>query len=243
MKELHEIHRRRKCRCTHRIDGHLVGNNYNQRGVFPVKKTLTVLLVLALAVVTFAAPQLIYEANFNKTDGKNVDWVPVNGDWDIDGEYMVQYDLNDGNTNIWQELAQYGDGLFIYEYKITYDVAGGQWAPAAGLHFMASDGDAPQRGNSYLVFQDLNEMQLYRCEGGGIVAVQLTGMDPAIEGQTNVIRVEFETITGRIAVFLNDKLVIEWFDDYPILDGDFISLRTNQTAVRYDYVKVWYQKM
>lgn len=207
-----------------------------------MKKVFAIFLVLAFAAVSFAAPQLIYEANFNKTDGKEVDWVPVNGEWDIDGEFMVGYDLADGNTNIWQELAQYGDGKFIYEYKITYDASGGQYAPAAGLHFMASDGDLPQRGNSYMVFQDLNEMQLYRCEGGGISGVVLTKMNPAVVGMTHVVRVEYETEIGRITVYLDDALVIEWFDELPIYDGDFISLRTNQTAASYDYVKVWFEK-
>lgn len=207
------------------------------------RKVLSVVMVLmVLAVSSFASGTLVYEANFNKTDSKKIDWVPFSGDWDIDGEFMVNADLSNGNTNIWQELDQYGDGTWTYEYKVTYDVKGGEWAPAAGFHFMVSDAEAPQRGDSYLVFQDLNEMQLYRCEAGGIVAVQRIPGFPAVVGKTSVVRVVYDTKSGLIEIFLNDVKVIEWIDDNPILDGQYISLRTNQTGASYDYVKVWFKK-
>jgi hypothetical protein len=207
------------------------------------KRFMAVLLVmLVLTVSVFAAETLVYEANFNKTDKKDVFWEPVNGEWETDGEHMVNFDTNDGNTNIFQELDQVGDGTWIYEYKVTYDIKGGMWAPAAGMHIMCSEPDAPQRGDSYLIFQDLNEMQLYRCSGGAITAVMQVPGFPAIVGQTVVVRTEYNTLTGNIKVFLNGDLVIDWTDDEPIFDGQFISLRTNQTQASYDYVKVWYKK-
>lgn len=205
--------------------------------VFVIFLTLMVLTAMALAADT-----LKFEANFNKTDSKKNYWEPFGGEWEIDGEYMVNYDLGSDNTNIWLELDQYGEGVWIYEYKITYDVKGGQWAPAAGLHFMASDAEAPQRGSSYLMFQDLTEIKLYRCEAGGITRVAFTPGFQAIVGETSIIRVEYNTKTGAFTIFHNGVKVIEYVDDDPIVDGQYISLRTNQTQASYDYVKVWYRK-
>ncbi len=207
------------------------------------RKTLTVLLALfVLTVSALAAETLVYEANFNKTDKKNVYWEPVVGEWDDDGEHMINTDINEGNTNIFQELDQVGDGTWIYEYKVTFDAKGSQWAPAAGLHFMCSDGEAPQRGDSYLVFQDFAEIQLYRCSGGGISAVLRIPGFPAVVGKTSVVRIEYNTKTGLITINLNGVKVLEWTDDDPIVDGQFISLRTNGTQASYDYVKVWLKK-
>ncbi len=208
------------------------------------KRILTVVMVLLALTVSVVAAEgtLIYEANFNKTDKKNVYWEPVNGDWDEDGEHMINGDINDGNTNIFQELDQIGDGTWIYEYKVTYDVKGSQWAPAAGLHFMCSDGEASNRGDSYLVFQDYAEIQLYRSIGNGLSAVLRIPGFPAIVGQTSIVRVEYNTKTGLITVYLNGENILEWTDEDPIVDGQFISLRTNGTQATYDYVKVWFKK-
>lgn len=206
------------------------------------KIVLVVVALLMVASFAFAEDKLIYEANFDKTDSKKNDWIPVEGDWEIASGMMINNDITNGNTNIYQELEQVGDATFIYEYKVTYDAKGNQWAPAAGIHFMASDAEAAQRGDSYLVFQDVNEMQLYRCEAGGITVVKQVPGFPAVVGKTNIIRAEFNTVTGNIKVFLNGDLVIDWTDSDPLFDGLAISLRTNGTVASYDYVKVWVRK-
>ncbi len=206
------------------------------------KIVFVVVAMLMVASLALAADTLIYEANFDKTDSKKNDWIPVVGDWEIASGMMINNDINNGNTNIYQELEQVGDATFIYEYKVTYDAKGSEWAPAAGIHFMASDGEAAQRGDSYLVFQDFNEMQLYKCEAGGINAVQRVPGFPAVLGRTNVVRAEYNTKTGSIKVFLNGELVIDWTDSDPLFDGLAISFRTNGTAASYDYIKVWVRK-
>lgn len=199
-------------------------------------------VIFILSTLAFCEDTLIYEANFDKTDSKKIDWFPVIGDWEIIGGGMVGYDLENTNTNISQELEQFGAYTFIYEYKITYDLSGGQWSPAAGLHFMATDGEDLNRGESYLVFNDYGRVQLYRASAGTLTHVTQVDGFPAIEGQSSVIRVEYNSKTGEIDIFLNDVLVLEWTDPEPLYDGVYISLRTNMTAVTYDYVKVWVRK-
>lgn len=201
-----------------------------------------IVTILLLTSMVLGADTLIYEANFDKSDSKKVDWVPVVGDWDIFNGGLINDDIVDFNTNIYQELEQSGDYTFIYEYKVTYNVKGGQWAPAAGLHFMCSDGEAVNRGDSYLVFQDYGRIQLYRCSGGGITFINQVEGFPAIEGKTSIMRVEYNVKTGLIKIYLNGTFVFEWTDPSPIYDGEFISCRTNQTAVTYDYIKVWLRK-
>lgn len=206
------------------------------------KIVLVVVALLMVASFAFAEDKLIYEANFDKTDSKKNDWIPVVGDWEIASGMMINNDITNGNTNIYQELEQVGDATFIYEYKVTYDAKGSQWAPAAGIHIMASDGEGSNRGDSYLIFQDFQEMQIYRCEANSIpLATRAPGF-PAVVGQTNVIRIEYNTVTGNIKVFLNGDQVIDWTDSDPLLDGLAISLRTNGTVASYDYVKVWVRK-
>ena len=200
----------------------------------------TVLIVLTMSAL--AADTLIYEANFNKNDAKKVKWLPGEGEWEIEKDTMVNYDIMSLDTNIYQELEQFSDGTYIYEYKVTYLESGNEYAPAAGLHFMASDGETANRGDSYLVFQDNNSMQLYRSIAGSMYNVTLVPGFGAVVGDTSVIRTEYNTKTGLIKVYLNDTLVIEFADTDPIMDGIAISFRTNGTVAAYDYVKVWFRK-
>lgn len=209
-----------------------------------MKKIIGILLLmLALAVSSLAADVLIYEANFDKTDSKKVDWMPVSGEWDIYNGKIINYDANHNNTNIYQELEQFGAGLFIYEYKFIPENKTKDFTPAVGLHFMASDGEDASRGDSYLIFQDANEAQIYRARNGilGSAIVQEPGFGCAL-GKETVIRVEYDNTTGLIVVYVNGKKAAEWTDSEPIEEGLFISLRSNSTAVSYDYVKVWFRK-
>ncbi|MDD2431574.1 MAG: hypothetical protein PHD88_06510 [Firmicutes bacterium] len=199
-------------------------------------------VVLLLSIGIFAEDILIYEANFDKTDDRSVDWDPVVGDWEVYDGGLSGYDLSNTNTIASQELEQLGDHVFIYEYKVNYDISGGQWSPAAGLHFMASDGYDVNRGESYLVFQDYGRVQLYRASAGTLTHVTQVEGYPAIEGHPSVIRVEYDVKAGIIDVYLDGNSVLQWVDPNPIFDGDFISVRTNMTAVTYDYIKVWVRK-
>lgn len=185
---------------------------------------------------------LLYKANFDKSDTRNVDWIPVYGEWDILGSQMVNFDLGNNNTNIYQDLEQTGKGLFIYEYKVTPENKSKDYAPCVGLHFMASDGEHAARGDSYLIFQDAKELQIYRSRKGilGQAIVQVPGFGCAI-GQESVIRVEYHNTKGLIVVYVNGKKAVDWTDFDPIKEGYFISLRTNCTAASYDYVKVWFR--
>lgn len=209
-----------------------------------MKKVLLGLLLCLFVVSAVAVAEdiLIFEANFDKTDSRNVYFDPVVGDWEVENGGLVGYDTSDVNTNAVQELDQLGEYTFIYEYKVHYDFSGGQWSPAAGLHFMCSDGYATNRGESYLVFQDYGRVQLYRASGGGLTHVTQVDGYPAPDGGFSVIRVEYNVKTGEIDVYLNGNLVLQWVDTNPISDGYYISVRTNMTAVTYDYIKVWVRK-
>lgn len=206
------------------------------------KLVISFIVLVVLTMSALAADTLIYEANFNKNDAKKVKWLSVEGEWEIEKDTMVNYDIMSLDTNIYQELEQFGDGTYIYEYKVTYLEQGNEYAPAAGLHFMASDGEATNRGDSYLVFQDNSSMQLYRSIAGSMYNVLLIPGFGAVVGDTSVIRTEYNTKTGLIQVYLNNTLVIEYGDTDPIMDGIAISLRTNGTVAAYDYVKVWFRK-
>lgn len=218
---------------------------YKTKGGFLVMKKRVGLIVLLLMVLTISAlgkEVLLYEANFDNSDARDVDWIPVYGEWDILGSQMVNFDLIHNNTNIYQELEQFGEGVFIYEYKFTPDNRSKDYAPCVGLHFMASDGEHAARGDSYLIFQDANELQIYRSRKGnlGQAIVQVPGLGCAL-GQESIVRIEYHNTTGLIEVYVNGKKAADWTDHNPIDEGYFISLRTNCTAASYDYVKVWFR--
>lgn len=63
------------------------------------KLLLLVVCVLVLSVMVFAEDVLIYEANFEKTDSKNVFWDGLVGDWEVYGGGLVGHDTTDQNTN------------------------------------------------------------------------------------------------------------------------------------------------
>ncbi|MGI6532824.1 MAG: hypothetical protein ACOX29_10390 [Bacillota bacterium] len=89
---------------------------------------------------------LIFEANFDKTDSRNVYFDPVVGDWEVENGGLVGYDTSDVKhqrctgarpaRRIHLHLRIQG-ALRLQRRSI--------WSPAAGLHFMCSDATPPNR--------------------------------------------------------------------------------------------------
>ena len=154
---------------------------------------------------------------------------------------MVGHDTTDQNTNAVQELDQVGEYTFIYEYKVTYDYSGGPWSPAAGLHFMCSNGYATNRGDSYLVFQDYGRMILYKATNDALAKVAEKDGHPAPDGGSSVVRVEYN---AKPETWMSTSTASSsssgptWIPSSMAL----MSVRTNMTAVTYDYIKVWVRK-
>ncbi|MDD2431404.1 MAG: hypothetical protein PHC96_06895, partial [Firmicutes bacterium] len=212
-------------------------------GIEMKRKLLALLIVvLVMSFVVMAEDVLIYEANFSKNDSRDVCWEPMVGDWEMDGGFMINYDTSSVNTNITQELEQSGMYTFIYEYKMAYIETSVSWAPMAGLHFMANDDISDNRGDSYLMWHDSQNIQLYKTTSNTLAELQQVPNYPAIVGDERVVRVEYDTRNGEIKGFIDGELVIHVIDPKPLVDGSFVSLRTSQTAVEFDYLKIWVRK-
>lgn len=207
-------------------------------------KRLLVLFValLVLSSLALAEDVLIYESYFSDQDSRDVYWDPVVGDWEASSDGMTNYDTVSSNTICSQELDQLGEQIFVYEYKMYYDQAAAAWAPLAGLHFMATDDTSANRGDSYLMWHDNENIQFYKGSPDGLVLLKQVPGYPVIVGDQRVVRVEYNANNGEIKAYVDGSPVMELVDTEPLVDGSFISLRTSLSAVTFEYVKVWVRK-
>ena len=207
-------------------------------------KKLFALICALLMFSAFALAEdiLIYEANFTKDDDPSkVNWVSYDGDWSIESGLMVNYDTSSQNTAITQELDQSKEGIYIYEYKMSYFETSVTWGPMSGLHFMASQPDGATRGESYLMWHDRENIQFYKCTNNRLNYLQqVAGYLVGIYDE-RLVRIELNTKTGEIKGYIDGELVIDVVDTSPHKSGKYISLRTSSTATEFDYVRVWFR--
>lgn len=210
-----------------------------QRTWLAVELALTLIAVavaggLAAGLAQAAEPVVIYDQDF---DQPPVDWVAVAGDWAVENGQMKNYDPYTDITNVYAKVPQQGKVL-TYEWEVSMVEAYASWAPLAGVHFLADSGTEPNHGNSYFLFQASTVLKLYKSVDNKLVAQWDMPEYAAVVGETYRFKVVFHTDTGLMQVYLNDQLVKEWTDPQPIVSGDYVAFRTNQTVAGFSYLKI-----
>lgn len=187
---------------------------------------ITLIVIIGLASISYAEE---YKADFSK-------WKSVSGKWKVlDGGYENS-DVVLGNTNSYMELKQEGTE-FVYEWTIELGKTTFEWGPAVGMHILCSEATSPNRGKSYLIFQDDRAVRVYKADGNSLPEVLTINLSSKV-GETHTYKVEFNTKTGLMKVFRDGKEIGQWRDLMPIKSGNFISARTNGTFATYKDVTV-----
>ncbi len=77
-------------------------------------------------------------------------WTQGAGNWEVNQGILVQKNLTLANTNLYADLTQRSDQVYVYHWKAR--MSGGNSNLRHGLHFFASKPALPDRGTSYLVW-------------------------------------------------------------------------------------------
>ena len=176
---------------------------------------------------------------FNDNFTNSTQWKTQSGNWTIRDNTLNQSVESNSNTNIYALLQQdAGSYSFLYEWRMKIGGSGDN--RRAGIHFMCDGPTQSQRKNSYMIYfrVDNNTCQIYKSENNSI---HLKTSDACVVNANEWFdaKVIFNSATGEIDVFKNDKLVSVWIDATPLTSGNSISLRTGNANVSYDDMKVY----
>ncbi|MEN3040482.1 MAG: CUB domain-containing protein, partial [Bacteroidia bacterium] len=161
-------------------------------------------------------------------------WVTNRGVWTVSGGFLTQTDSTHLNTDYYHPLPQLVYQLYRVQGRLTNASGNRRW----GFHILVSDPSQQQRGDSYLIWlrYDMQDVQIYETIGNTLYARRTV---PFILLSDTTYLVEVIYDNGYIGVWINGRFLTEWVDDTPLAGGGYISLRTNQAHVIWDFVEVW----
>ncbi len=186
-------------------------------------------------LITFLSPLF---ADFPLSDEFNSDlisngWKVKAGKWKISNGLLLQYQDNAPNANLYKKLYQTGN--LFYEYKLTF-----QQGSSAGIHIFASDIYYPERGDSYLIWQDNEGIKVYETtEAGGLGAIiDQNNNFPGESGATYTYKIWYSVSQRRLLVIRDNYLVVDTLLPFPLKTGRYISFRARNSVVKFDYLKI-----
>ncbi len=168
----------------------------------------------------------------------NAGWTSYSGAFTRTGGKIVCEEESNSNTNYSRVVTQNIYWKYLYHSKIRmYGTLANQ---RAGFHFFNSDATQTNRGNSYFVFLRTNtdKVQIYKVTSNTFTLQTDDSftIDPNIEYD---VKTTYDPTTGWIHVYVNDVLASSWQDPNPLTTGSSISLRSAETKVTYDDVRVY----
>ncbi len=170
-------------------------------------------------------------------------WRDVAGQWIVRDGRLVQTQVNQSNGNLYAELRQTGDRVYVYHWQARVSGPGNN--RRHGLHFFASNPEQEDRGTSYFVW-------IRDTDGEDFVEIYKTVNDEFDRKAVRTIQMEagkvydFKTIynpdKGRIEVYVNNQFSGSWVDPNPIREGRGISLRTGNCQLELDNLIVYHNR-
>lgn len=177
-----------------------------------------------------------FSDNFNSAI--HSDWTISTGTWAISNGVLEQSNESLGNTNIYAKLDQTLSNRYLYHWQGLISGSGSN--KRAGLHFFCDDASQTNRGNSYFMWfrEDDDKVQFYKVTSNTFSLVKDIPftINPNIWHDFKVI---FDRITGKITIYVDNKLVDTWTDSSPHTNGDYISLRSGNCNYKVNNLKVY----
>lgn len=161
-------------------------------------------------------------------------WSSYAGSWSVSGGTLSQSDVTATNTGYHKAVSQAARAFYRVQARLTNPTGNRRW----GFHIFVDDPTLAQRGNSYLIWlrYDNQDLQLYETITN---VLYLRASAPFTLAANADYLVEVLYDQGVITVWINGAWALRWVDDTPLTSGAYISLRTNQAAVQWDFVEVW----
>lgn len=182
--------------------------------------------------------------NFDNTI--NAEWTQKTGTWGIASNALVQSDETSAaasNTNIYAALTQTLSNRYLYNFLAKFEGTGTN--RRAGFHFFCDAPDSVNRGNSYFVWFRLDNqaIQIYKTGYSGGVnqfgSPTYTANLTFSAGQWYDIKVIYDRVTGKMAVYMNNSRIAQWQDPTPLSTGGYVSFRSGNCKFSIDEIKVY----
>jgi|GEM_PF-1787810 len=169
------------------------------------------------------------------------DWTSHAGNWTESGGFLLQSNETVGNTILSAPLNQNVYNQYLYTWRAS--IGGTGTNRRAGFHFMCSDADSPNRGNSYFVYfrNTDNKLQIYSVDNDVFTLQQDIPLTVNTNQYYNYMIIYDET-TGKIIVVRDGVKVGEWTDPTPLTAGNFISFRSGNCTYSIDNLNVYHRR-
>ncbi len=177
-----------------------------------------------------------FNDNFDNT--LSSEWTQQTGSWVLNSQRLNFTDDTQGNSNIYVPVTQNNSQTYLYHWQASMDGTAGN--RRSGMHFFVDDPTLPNRGNSYFVYfrVDTDKCQIYKVVND-VFSLETDDVVTINPNQFYDFKVTYNPITGEIKAYVNDVLASQWTDATPIQTGDYISLRSGNTNVLFDDIKVY----
>ncbi|NPA33652.1 MAG: hypothetical protein GXO48_01825 [Chlorobi bacterium] len=168
-------------------------------------------------------------------------WVLGTGTWTASGTGMLsQQDETESNTALSIYTGNLSGQPILYHWKMRINGNGSN--KRGGAHICANNIYQSNRGNSYLIYlrEDQDVLHVVKTTNN-VFANQPSIWNPITlnAGTWYDVKVAYDPSTGKILVFINDTLKGSWTDPNPLTQCNFLSLRTGNAVIDYDFVKVY----
>ncbi|HBS85537.1 MAG: hypothetical protein A2W91_17150 [Bacteroidetes bacterium GWF2_38_335] len=170
------------------------------------------------------------------------EWVNISGTWALTDGALNQADEASSNTNMYANVTQTGDHIYMYTWKMK--IGGTGTNRRAGIYIFSDDASMLQRNNSYMIYYrvDNNTCQIYKSTADNI---EIQTDDPITFNADTWYncKVIFNPMTGVLEAYLNEELVSSWTDPDPHTSANAISFRSGNCNVFYDDVRVYHDRI
>lgn len=167
-------------------------------------------------------------------------WTAEAGNWKVENGLLTQSNLTLGNTNLYTDLTQTGDEVYLYHWQAR--MSGQSDNRRHGLHFFCSDPALDNRGNSYFIWiRDQDDgafLEIYKTVNNAFDRKVRKPIELA-RGAVYDYKTIYNPQKGRIEVYVNDKFGASWVDPYPLTRGQGLSLRSGNCLLTLDNVEVY----
>jgi N-acetyl-anhydromuramyl-L-alanine amidase AmpD len=165
-------------------------------------------------------------------------WAIHTGTWYSSNGTLVQSDESLANTNIYSDIKEDLADAYLYHWRGKIDGSGAN--RRAGFHFMADSDTLDNHGNSYFVWfrADQDEVQIYKV-ANNVFSLTASFLLPINTNQWYDLKVNFNRITGKMLVWMDNSLVGTWTDTSPYTTGKYIAFRSGNCMYTVDDFEVY----
>lgn len=165
-------------------------------------------------------------------------WAIHTGTWYSSNGTLVQSDESLANTNIYSDIKEDLADAYLYHWRGKIDGSGAN--RRAGFHFMADSDTLDNHGNSYFVWfrADQDEVQIYKV-ANNVFSLTASFLLPINTNQWYDFKVNFNRITGKMLVWMDNSLVGTWTDTSPYTTGKYIAFRSGNCVYTVDDFEVY----